>query len=235
MSKGKLYIVPIHISESSLDRVLPDFNSQIVKELRHFVVEKIKTSRQFLRKMDSSFPIDDSIFYEQDKHNDYHFQLEVLEKLKQGHDVGLMSESGYPAIADPGSQIVAMAQVSNIEVVPLVGPSSLLMALAASGMNGNGFTFNGYLPKKDPERSKEIKSVIQTVLKNSFAQVFIETPFRNEAIFEDFLRHSPDELKLCIAYDITGPTERILTKSVEKWKKSPFKFDKTPCIFILGN
>lgn len=234
MSSGKLYIVPIHISESPLERVLPDFNAQIVKELRHFVVENIKTSRQFLRKMDREFPIDDSVFYELDKHNNYSFQMEVLDQLKAGKDVGLMSESGYPAIADPGSQIVSMAQFSKIEVIPLVGPSSLLMALAASGMNGNGFTFNGYLPKKDPERSKEIKNIIQTVIKTGFAQIFIETPFRNEAIFEDFLRHCPDELKLCVAFDVTGPSEKIVTKSIETWKKGKFIFDKTPCVFVLG-
>lgn len=234
MSLGKLFIVPINISESPLEQVLPNFNKGIVSELRFFVVEKIKTSRQFLRKMDREFPIDDSVFYEQDKHNDYSFQMEVLEQLKSGNDVGLMSESGYPAIADPGSQIVSMAQFSGIEVVPLVGPSSILMALAASGMNGNGFTFNGYLPKKDPERSKEIKNIIQTVIKTGFAQIFIETPFRNEAIFEDFLKYCPDDMKLCVAYDVTGPEERIVSKSIENWKKGKFQFNKTPCVFVLG-
>ena len=234
MSKGKLYIVPINISDSPLDRVLPDFNKKIVSELRYFVVEKIKTSRQFLRKMDPEFPINDSYFFEQDKHHDYSFQLEILDDLKAGNDFGLMSESGYPAIADPGAQIVSMAHFAGIEVIPLVGPSSILMALAASGMNGNGFTFNGYLPKKDPERSREIKDVVKTISKTSFAQIFIETPYRNETIFEDFLKHSPAEMKLCVAYDVTGPDEKIVSKSIEDWKKDKFQFDKTPCVFVLG-
>lgn len=235
MSKGKLYIVPINISESSLDKVLPDFNKKTVSVLRYFVVEKIKTARQFLRKMDRSFPIDDSVFFELDKHNNYSFQMEILDELKAGNDIGLMSESGYPAIADPGSQIVSMCQYSGIEVIPLVGPSSILMALAASGMNGNGFTFNGYLPKKDPERSKEVKEIVKIIAKTSFAQIFIETPYRNETIFEDFLKHCPAEMKLCVAYDVTGPEEKIISKSIEDWKKGKFKFDKTPCVFVLGN
>lgn len=235
MSKGKLYIVPINISESSLDKVLPDFNKKTVSVLRYFVVEKIKTARQFLRKMDRSFPIDDSVFFELDKHNNYSFQMEILDELKAGNDVGLMSESGYPAIADPGSQIVSMCQYSGIEVIPMVGPSSILMALAASGMNGNGFTFNGYLPKKDPERSKEVKEIVKIIAKTSFAQIFIETPYRNETIFEDFLKHCPAEMKLCVAYDVTGPEEKIISKSIEDWKKGKFKFDKTPCVFVLGN
>ncbi|MEO9531794.1 MAG: SAM-dependent methyltransferase [Crocinitomicaceae bacterium] len=235
MSKGKLYIVPINISESSLDKVLPDFNKKTVSVLRFFVVEKIKTARQFLKKMDRTFPIDDSVFFELDKHNNYSFQMEILDELKAGNDVGLMSESGYPAIADPGSQIVSMCQYSGIEVVPLVGPSSILMALAASGMNGNGFTFNGYLPKKDPERSKELKNIVTTIVKTSFAQIFIETPYRNETIFEDFLKYAHSDLKLCVAYDVTGPAEKIITKSIEDWQKGKFQFDKTPCVFVLGN
>ncbi|MFT4600928.1 MAG: 16S rRNA (cytidine1402-2'-O)-methyltransferase [Arenicella sp.] len=234
MSKGKLYIVPINISESPIERVLPDFNKSIVSNLRYFVVEKIKTSRQFLRKMDKEFPIDDSYFFELDKHHDYSFQREILDDLKAGNDFGLMSEAGYPGIADPGSEIVSMAQFSGIEVIPLVGPSSILMALAASGMNGNGFTFNGYLPKKDPERSKEVKEVIGTISKTSFAQIFIETPYRNETIFEDFLKHCPVDMKLCVAYDVTGPGEKIITKSIEDWRKGKFEFDKTPCVFVVG-
>jgi 16S rRNA (cytidine1402-2'-O)-methyltransferase len=128
-----------------------------------------------------------------------------------------------------------MAQYSGIEVIPLVGPSSILMALAASGMNGNGFTFNGYLPKKDPERSKEVKEVVTTISKTSFAQIFIETPYRNETIFDDFLKHCPADMKLCVAYDISGPEEKIISKSIEGWRKGKFEFDKTPCVFVVGN
>jgi 16S rRNA (cytidine1402-2'-O)-methyltransferase len=235
MKKGKLYIIPIPISEGELDMVLPSHNHEIVKDLRFFIVEKIKTARQFLRKMDRLFPIDDSVFFEQDKHNDYQFKLEAIEELKKGNDVGLMSEAGYPGIADPGAQIVALAHANNYQVVPLVGPSSLLLALAASGMNGQGFTFNGYLPKKDPERSQKIKELNNAVIRTNFAQLFIETPYRNEGMMEDLHKNCNSEILLTIAYDITGENEKIQTKSIVDWKRQPFKFDKKPCVFVLGN
>jgi 16S rRNA (cytidine1402-2'-O)-methyltransferase len=234
MKSGKLYIVPIPISENTLTKVLPDFNHTIVKELRFFVVEKIKTARQFLREMDRTFPIDDSRFFEQDKHNDYAFKEEAIQQLKAGNDVGLLSEAGYPGIADPGTQMVALAHKYNIEVVPLIGPSSIFLALAASGMNGQGFTFNGYLAKKDPERSAQIKQLSHQISKTGFAEIFIETPYRNQAIFDDLMRNCSADLYLSIAYDITGLNQKISTKSIRDWKKSPFKFDKTPCVFIIG-
>ncbi|MEX1001929.1 MAG: SAM-dependent methyltransferase [Crocinitomicaceae bacterium] len=234
MSKGKLYIIPIHISETAFDRVLPAYNTEKIKKMRVFAVENVKTARRFLRKMDKDFPIDDTTFYQQDKHDDYAFHHEIIEQLKAGNDVGLMSESGYPAIADPGNRIVATAQENGIEVVPLVGPSSLLMALAASGLNGQGFAFNGYLPIKEPERSRQIQLMSDIVVKTTYSQLFIETPYRNKTIFEDFLKHCPEGMKLCVAFDVTGEKESIQTKTLGDWKKAPFKFDKTPCVFILG-
>lgn len=235
MSKGKLYIIPIPIAETELSKVLPDYNHEIVRKIRFFAVEKIKTARQFLRKMDREFPIDESEFYEQDKHDDYAYQRDVIKQLLGGNNVGLISESGYPAVADPGNLIVAEAQRNGVEVVPLVGPSSLLMALAASGMNGQGFTFNGYLPVKEPDRSKQLQFIINLIQKSGFTQIFIETPYRNEVIFNDFLKHCPPEMKLCVAFDITGSNESIVTKPISIWKQSSFKFEKTPCVFIIGN
>ncbi|MBD3638575.1 MAG: SAM-dependent methyltransferase [Crocinitomicaceae bacterium] len=234
MSRGKLYIIPIHISDAGFDKVLPHYNTLVVSKLRVFAVEKIKTARQFLRKIDREFPIDDSVFYEQDKHDQYAFHEDVINALRAGTDVGLMSESGYPAVADPGYLIVAKAQEIGAEVVPLVGPSSLLMALAASGLNGQGFTFNGYLPVKDPERSKRIKFIADLIQKTGYSQLFIETPYRNQSIFDDFVKHCPGNLKLCVAYDVTGTHEQIQTKTLQEWKKAPFKFDKVPAVFILG-
>jgi 16S rRNA (cytidine1402-2'-O)-methyltransferase len=234
MAKGKLYIIPIPISEDSFERVLPTFNQTVVNELRHFLVEKIKTSRQFLRKMNPTFPIDESQFYELNKHDDYSFQDEVLAHLQKGIDVGIMSESGYPGVADPGTTFIALAHTHQIEIVPLIGPSSLLLALACSGMNGQGFTFNGYLPKSESERSQKIKELNAIIQKTGYAQLFIETPFRNEAIFQDVLQHSSAGMFLTIAYDITGSKQFIRTKTIADWKKQPFKFDKTPCVFVLG-
>ena len=234
MSKGKLYIIPITIAETELEKVLPDYNHQIVKKLRFFAVEKIKTARQFLRRMDREFPIDDSEFYEQNKHDDYSFHQDVIKQLEKGNDVGLMSESGYPAVADPGYLIVAKAQELSVRVIPLVGPSSILMSLAASGLNGQGFTFNGYLTVKEPERSKQLNFISGLVQKTGFSQIFIETPYRNQNIFQDFLKHCPGDLKLCIAYDVTGMDEMIQTKKINEWKNSLIKFEKVPCVFILG-
>lgn len=231
---AKLFLIPIPISDDTLGQVLPAYNHQIVKELRCFVVERIKTARQFLRQMDREFPIDDSTFYELNKHDDYAFQREALTELKKGNDVGLMSEAGYPGVADPGSEFVALAHKNNIEVVPLIGPSSILLALAASGMNGQGFTFNGYLPKKDPERSAKIKQLSQAVIKTGYAQLFIETPYRNQTMLNDLLRTCHNDLLLTIAYDLTGKKEKVKTKTIGDWTKSPFQFDKTPCVFVLG-
>lgn len=235
MAYGKVYIIPIPISEDTLEKVLPEYNATIVKELRFFVVEKIKTARQFLRKMDSQFPIDDSTFFELDKHDGYTFESDALQHLKAGKDIGLMSESGYPGVADPGSQFIALAHQQNIEIIPLIGPSSLLLALAASGMNGQGFTFNGYLPKADPERSQKLKELNHEILKTGFAQLFIETPYRNQQMLDDIIKACAPQLKLTVAYDITGANQKIKTKSIIDWKKAPFKFDKTPCVFVLGS
>ncbi|MDA7803074.1 SAM-dependent methyltransferase [Crocinitomix sp.] len=234
MPSGKLYIIPIPISEGTLERVLPSYNHEIVKELRYFVVEKIKTARQFLRQMDRAFPIDDSVFYELNKHDDYAFKLEAIEAMKQGHDIGILSEAGYPGVADPGSEFIALAHKNQMDVIPLIGPSSLLLAIAASGMNGQGFTFNGYLPKKDNERTQKLKELENTVSQTGFAQLFIETPYRNESMFKDILNSCHQDLSLTIAYDVTGEKQFIRTKTIAEWKKKGFQFDKTPCVFVLG-
>lgn len=234
MPKGKLYIIPIPISENTINQVLPEYNHTIVKDLRHFVVEKIKTARQFLRQMDREFPIDDSRFYELNKHDDYAFRQEALDALKNGNHIGILSEAGYPGVADPGSEFIALAHQHEVEVIPLIGPSSLLLAIAASGMNGQGFTFNGYLPKQDGDRIRELKSLSNTIIQTGFAQLFIETPYRNAAIFQDIVAHCHHDLSLTIAYDVTGEKQYIRTKKIKTWKSTGFNFDKTPCVFVLG-
>lgn len=231
---GKLYIIPIPISETDPKKVLSEYTINTANRLRFFVVEKIKTSRQFLRKIDKSFPIDESVFYELNKHNQYAFEDEVIQKLLQGNDVGLMSESGYPGIADPGSGVVKKAHQKNINVVSLIGPSSIFLALATSGLNGQGFVFNGYLPKTESERIKKIKSLNQQVKQNDFAQIFIETPYRNQAMLNDLIKHSFDETLLTIAEDITGKQEWIKTKPIKEWRKQKKLLPKIPCVFILG-
>lgn len=233
--KGKLYIIPIPISDVDVAKVLPTHTMEVAIGLRCFVVEKIKTARQFLRKVDRTFPIDDSEFFELNKHDNYSFEADIIQKLKNGQDVGLMSESGYPGIADPGSGVVKRAHAAKIKVVSLIGPSSIFLALATSGLNGQGFTFNGYLPKNESDRAKKIKDLCQIVARTSFAQIFIETPYRNQPMFNDLLKHASRDILLTVAIDITGDKELIQTKSVEEWKKEKFNLPKEPCVFILGN
>lgn len=232
--KGRLYIIPIPISDTDIDKVLPVQTTEIAKGLRCFVVEKTKTARQFLRKIDRTFPIDDSEFFELNKHDGYSFEEEIIQKLKKGQDVGLMSESGYPGIADPGSAVVQKAHKVNINVVSLIGPSSIFLALATSGLNGQGFTFNGYLPKSESDRAKKIKDLSQNVARTNFAQIFIETPYRNQPMFNDLLKHATDNIMLTVAIDITGEKELIRTKPISVWKKEKFNLPKEPCVFILG-
>ncbi|MFK8039030.1 MAG: SAM-dependent methyltransferase [Crocinitomicaceae bacterium] len=232
--KGKLYIIPIPISNGTANTVLTDQTIEVSKRLRHFVVEKTKTSRQFLRQIDRTFPIDDSVFYELDKHNNYSFNEIVLSLLNSGTDIGVMSEAGYPGIADPGNGVVQMAHQYQITVVPLIGPSSLFLALAASGLNGQGFTFHGYLPKNETERASAIKQLVQSIVKTGFAQLFIETPYRNQVIFEAILKHTPGNIQLTIALDLTGEKSFILTQPIKNWKNANLSFEKAPCVFILG-
>lgn len=234
MSSGKVYIIPIPISEDTFAKVLPDYNASIILTLRYFVVERTKTARQFLRKMDREFPIDASSFFEYNKHDDYSFAQEAVTALKEGHDIGLISEAGYPGIADPGANFVAAAHKVNAQVIPLIGPSSIFLALAASGMNGQGFSFHGYPPIKDPERSMFLRKISESSEKTNYAQILIETPYRNEKLLQDFIKYANNHLELTIAYDVTGKNEEIITKPLSTWKKKPFNFDKTPCVFILG-
>ncbi|MFK8045128.1 MAG: SAM-dependent methyltransferase [Crocinitomicaceae bacterium] len=232
--KGNLFIIPIPISNRNAESVLGEHTIDIAKKLRYFVVEKTKTARQFLRKVDRTFPIDDSVFYELNKHHSYEFNQDVIRYLESGEDVGVMSEAGYPGIADPGNTVVQLAHSKGIKVIPLYGPSSLFLAMASSGLNGQGFTFHGYLPKSESERISAIKQLSQQVAQTGFAQIFIETPYRNQAIYESLLKHTSSELKLNIAMDITGDKEFIKTKTIRDWKKTNLSFDKAPCVFILG-
>jgi len=232
--KGNLFVIPIPISECNPNAVLGEQTIEIAKKLRCFVVEKTKTARQFLRKIDRTFPIDDSDFYELNKHHNYEFNEKVLQYLENGQDVGVMSEAGYPGIADPGNGVVQLAHKKGIKVIPLYGPSSVFLALASSGLNGQGFTFHGYLPKNDSERASAIKELVQQILQTGFAQIFIETPYRNQVIFESILKHASPDLQLNIAMEITGEQEYIQTKTIRDWKKVNLSFNKAPCVFILG-
>jgi len=229
---GTLYLIPTTMSETDITQVLPSYNTTLLRQLTHFVVEEIKTARRFIKICQHPTAIDDLTFYELNEHTDKDSIEHMLTPLLQGIDIGVISEAGCPAIADPGADIVALAHKKNIKVVPLVGPSSILLALMASGMNGQNFCFHGYLPLKD-ERKKALKQLEQTSKQKKQTQLFIEAPYRNQKFLEEILQVCLPETKLCIGMNITGSDEFIVTKTIRDWKKSIPDINKKPTIFLL--
>jgi 16S rRNA (cytidine1402-2'-O)-methyltransferase len=234
MSKsGTLYLIPTTLGESNLNTVIPENNNLITSRLRHFIVEDVRTARRFLRKMDKQFPIDDCTFFTLNQHTSATEASNFLEPLAKGNDMGIISEAGCPAIADPGADIVAIAQRKNMKVVPLVGPSSILLALMASGFNGQSFAFVGYLPIDSSERAKTLKRLESRAVSENQTQLFIETPYRNMKMLEDIIKHCQSNTRLCIAADITLDSEFIKTKPVGEWKQQLPDLSKRPCIFAI--
>ncbi len=228
---GTLYLIPTTLGECDLKAVLPEKNNIITSNLRHFIVEDIRSARRFLRKVDKNFPIDDSTFFLLNKHTSFKEIASFLTPIKEGKDIGILSEAGCPAVADPGADIVAIAQEKNYKVVPLVGPSSILLALMASGFNGQSFAFVGYLPIDSSEKGKTLKKLENRAINEKQTQFFIETPYRNMKLLADIIKNCQASTKLCIAVDITLETEYIKTKSINEWKKSLPDLAKRPCIF----
>ena len=231
MSKGILYLLPITMGEYNIETTIPVGVQQILDKVEVFIVENIKTTRRFLRKVNPSYPIDDKDFFIIDKRSSHKELSDFVNKHKD-KIIGVMSEAGCPGIADPGADAVAIAHELKIKVVPLVGPSSILMALIASGKNGQHFTFNGYLPKDRGERIKTLKN-LERLSRNGITQIFMETPFRNQHLIEDVLTHCDNNLKLCIAANITLSKEKIITKTIGDWKKQTPNYHKDFCIFVV--
>jgi 16S rRNA (cytidine1402-2'-O)-methyltransferase len=228
-----LYLVPTSLGETPFDRILPAANTGIVSALRYFIVEDVRTARRFLKKANPAIDIDTLTFFILNQHTTPEELSGFLKPLFDGNDMGVLSEAGCPAIADPGADVVAIAQKHNITVVPMVGPSSILLALMASGFNGQSFAFAGYLPIDRAERSKALKKLETRAYNESQSQIFIETPYRNMKMFEEILQSCQSNSRLCIAADITLETEFIKTKSVKEWKTQIPDLNKRPCIFIL--
>jgi 16S rRNA (cytidine1402-2'-O)-methyltransferase len=230
---GKLYLIPITLGESSIESVIP---TDVVKKtisIRHFIVENIRTTRRYLRTLDREFPIDDTSFLELNKHTT-ESQIETyLKPIFSGNDIGVMSEAGVPGVADPGAAIVELAHKNNITIVPFVGPSSILMSIMASGLNGQNFAFNGYIPVKSQERIKYIKYLEKKSIQEQQSQLFIETPYRNNSMFDDILKSCMPNTKLCVATDITLSTEFIKTDYIKNWKNKKVDLKKRPSIFII--
>ncbi len=231
---GTLYLIPTTLSDCELSQVLPDGNTPIIRKLKVFIVENIRTARRFLKQVDSNIIIDELQFFELNQHTDLNHINQYLEPLLKGEDVGIISEAGCPAIADPGADIVALAQAQKIKVVPLVGPSSILLSLMASGFNGQSFAFHGYLPIEKGQRVDKLTQLERRIYSEQQTQLFIETPYRNRQMVDELLKSLQPQTKLCIAVDITSDTEDIRTKTISEWKKSVIpELHKRPCIFLI--
>jgi len=227
----KVYLVPNSINEAGAN-CLPDYIASAIRDVRVFFVEEPKSGRRLLKSLDPQFPLGECRFFDLNEHSNPQEVHEYVKVLKEG-DSAIISEAGCPCVADPGADLVFLAHQNQIEVVPLVGPSSILLALMASGLTGQNFAFNGYLPKDRQERSQKIRTLEERSFKEKQTQLFMETPYRNQSILEDILAVAQDKTCLCIACDITGPQQIIKTMSIKEWKKNPFNFDKKPALFLL--
>ncbi|MCF6280544.1 MAG: SAM-dependent methyltransferase [Flavobacteriaceae bacterium] len=231
--KGKLYLIPTTLGDNEPLEVLPLSVKKVVESLGHFIVENQKTARRFIKRIAPKKSQPSLILKSIDKYADALEVTKYLDVCDEGISVGLLSEAGVPAIADPGAEVVKLAHKKNIQVVPLVGPSSILLAMMASGMNGQNFAFNGYLPIDRADRKKVIKQLERLSSDKNQSQIFIETPYRNEKMFVDLKATLTPSTNLSIACDITLPTEYIKTLSVEEWKKEHPDLQKRPAIFII--
>lgn len=229
-----LYLIPCTLGDTELNNVLPIANANIITSLKYFIVENIRSARRFLKKVDKNINIDELEFFELNGHTKPEQISSFLKPLSEGHSMGVISEAGCPAIADPGADVVAIAQSKGYNVKPLVGPSSILLSLMASGFNGQSFAFLGYLPIDSSERNKMFKKMEQRIYSEHQTQIFIETPYRNMKLVEEILKNFQNSTKLCIASDITLETEYIKTQTISSWRKNPLPdLAKKPTIFLL--
>jgi len=230
---GKLYLIPTPISQENIAWALPSAVQKRIAEISHFIVEHPKTARQFLKQIDCKHALQELSMQTLNEHTSSEDLLVLLDPILAGHDVGLLSEAGCPAVADPGADLVRLAHKNNITVVPLVGPSSILLALMASGMNGQRFAFHGYLPVESTARANRIVELekLSTSLKQT--QIFIEAPYRNQKLLEQLVIVCCDSTDLCIASHLTFSSEMVATKSVKEWKRSLPDINKIPTIFLL--
>ena len=229
-----LYLIPVTLGKTEPGLVLPAHNREIIRNIRHFIVEDVRSARRFLKKTDRGIDIDGLTFYPMGKHAAPELFASYLRPLEDGLPVGVISEAGCPAVADPGADVVAMAHRKGLRVVPLVGPSSIILSLMASGFNGQSFAFNGYLPVDPSERMKRLKALEQRAYAEHQTQIFIETPYRNAKMFADILQACRNQTRLCVAAGITCAEEYIRTCTVQEWKKHPLPdLSKIPAIFLI--
>lgn len=233
MDKGKLYLIPTTLGEIDPISTIPSSVYQIINEIDTYLVENEKWARQYLKKLGIKKPLQEISLFVLNKHTDITELSIAMNCLLEGKNVGIISEAGCPGIADPGAEAVKLAHQKNIQVVPLVGPSSILLALMASGFNGQSFAFQGYLPIDRNERNKRIKELEKLVQSQHQTQIFIETPFRNNHLLEDLLKNCSSTTMLCVAMDLTLPDEFIQSQSINDWKMKIPNLHKRPAIFLL--
>jgi 16S rRNA (cytidine1402-2'-O)-methyltransferase len=227
-------MLPCSLGEANLDTIIPNEIQKKISEIKVYFVENLRTARRFLKLVNKDIVIDDIEFYELDKNTEQK-EIEQYIKIIRKNNSAIMSEAGCPGIADPGSKLVNLAPQYDIQVIPCVGPSSILLSLIASGLNGQNFTFHGYLPVKNHDRIKAIKELNNNSKRFKQTQIFIETPYRNKKLIEDLIKYSDDSAKLCLAANITTEDEFIRTKSIKAWKKNIPELNKIPCVFLLLN
>ena len=233
--EATVYLIPVPLGDTAFSRVLPDYHREVVESLRYFIVENIRTARRFLKRMNPAIEIDKLHFKAMDKYIVPAEIAKMLVPLSEGESIGVMSEAGCPAVADPGAMVVAFAHRNGYRVEPLVGPSSILLALMSSGLNGQHFTFHGYLPVEAAKRADRLKVLEARMIAENETQIFIETPYRNNKLLEDIIRVCNPMTWLCIASNITCEGEQVKTRRVKEWKLDALDLHKIPTIFILGN
>ena len=230
-----LFLIPVELGDTPQERVLPPYNREVILGIRHFIVEEVRSARRFLKRVDKEIDIDSLTFYPMGKHADTALFTQYLKPLEAGEDVGVISEAGCPAVADPGADVVAIAQRKGFRVVPLVGPSSMILAVMASGLNGQSFAFHGYLPIDPADRVKRLKQLEARALQEHETQLFIETPYRNQKLFDVLCQALRPQTRLCVAAGITTADEWIKTHTVAEWKRQQLPdLSKIPAIFLFG-
>lgn len=235
MISPALYLIPVELGETPQDRVLPSYNREVILGIRHFIVEEVRSARRFLKRVDREIDIDQLTFYPMGKHANAALFAQYLKPLEEGLPMGVISEAGCPAVADPGADVVAIAQRKGMRVVPLVGPSSMILAVMASGLNGQSFAFHGYLPIDPAERAKRLKMLETRAVQEHQTQLFIETPYRNQKLFDTLCQTLRPQTRICVAAGITTDAEWIRTHSVAEWKHMQLPdLSKIPAIFLIG-
>lgn len=228
-----LYLIPNLLGDTPVGNVLPSYNHDVIMGIRHFIVEDVRTARRFLKLVDRNIDIDSLTFSTLNVHTRPEEISGMLKPLEEGCPMGVISEAGCPAVADPGADVVAIAQKKGLKVVPLVGPSSIILSVMASGFNGQSFAFNGYLPIGQPDRMKRLKQLEQRAWSENQTQIFIETPYRNNKMLQDILSCCRPDTRVCVASNLTCADQSAITKTVQVWKKSVPELPKVPCIFLI--